>query len=182
MLSWAIVHTFQCKMWFWRLDVFAFWFLFTRRDHWLVYVFQRLIVVPEVDVEATNIFFDLTNSHTQLMNTNVPWRDGRVKDSKSLKYLLMSSLNPKAMVLDAYAPTYDKLLNAKHLYLNLCFTMYLLAYLFVGFRCFFSCLWCGGRHLVESKPLCPICEILLLSWLWRCISHYLSCQWQQAYS
>ena len=83
-------------------------------------------------MEATNIFFDLTNSHTQLMNTNVPWRDGRVKDSKSLKYLLMSSLNPKAMVLDAYAPTYDKLLNAKHLYLNLCFNNVLISLFICG--------------------------------------------------
>lgn len=39
-------------------------------------------VVPEVDVGAIDIFSNLTNSRTQLMNKDVPSRGSREKESK----------------------------------------------------------------------------------------------------
>lgn len=51
------------------------------------FCFPKTIGKLEVDVEATNIFFNLTMCVT-LINRGVPWRGGQEKDPKSMQVLI----------------------------------------------------------------------------------------------
>jgi len=52
------------------------------------YTFCKCEGVLDVDVGAINIFCNQSNTLTQLMNKEVPWRDGWEKASKSLQVFI----------------------------------------------------------------------------------------------
>jgi hypothetical protein len=79
--------------------------LFLRSTPKSEFVFQKKNANTEVDVEALDVFFNLTSASTQLMNGKVPWRGGREKDSESMQILIEALTTPASVVLDAYAST-----------------------------------------------------------------------------
>ena len=56
-----------------------------------------------VDVEALDVYFDLTSTNMHLMNGKVPWRGGREKDFELMQMLIEALTNPASIVLDTYA-------------------------------------------------------------------------------
>jgi hypothetical protein len=58
--------------------------LFFRSTPKSEFVFQKKNANIEVDVEALDVFINLTLASTQLMNGKVPWRGGTEKDSESM--------------------------------------------------------------------------------------------------
>jgi hypothetical protein len=66
------------------------------------FVFEKKNANTEVDVEALDVFFNLTSASTRLMNGKVPWRGGREKDSELMQILIEALTTPASVVLDAY--------------------------------------------------------------------------------
>ena len=58
-----------------------------------------------MDVEALDVYCNITSANTQLMNGKVSWRGGREKDSESMQILIEALTIPALVVLDAYAST-----------------------------------------------------------------------------
>ena len=54
---------------------------------WMRFDFQKLIVGLDLDIEDTNISFNLINKDIHLMNGGVPWRGTRGKDALSFSFL-----------------------------------------------------------------------------------------------
>lgn len=74
--------------------------------------FQKLIVGLDLDIEdIIDIFFNLLNKDTQLMNGGVPWRGGQEKNALSLQVFVEALTKLGVVILDAFASTCAHLFN-----------------------------------------------------------------------
>lgn len=71
------------------------------------FVFHKSIGMSVINIEATNVFFNLITVDTQLMNKGVPWRGSKENDSTSFQVFIEILTKHVVMVLDAYASTRD---------------------------------------------------------------------------
>lgn len=60
----------------------------------------------ELDVNALDVYFNLTSAFTQLMNKIVPWKGAREKDFESIQISIKALRTPSYVVLDAYTSTW----------------------------------------------------------------------------
>jgi hypothetical protein len=67
------------------------------------FFFRKKNANSEVDVEALDVFFNLTLVSTQLMNWKMPWRGGTKKDSELMQILIKALTTSTLVFLDAYA-------------------------------------------------------------------------------
>lgn len=62
----------------------------------------------ELDIGvADNFFFNVTNSHTHLMNNVILWRGDQEKDLNLFQVFTKALTKPRDVVLDAYASICD---------------------------------------------------------------------------
>lgn len=123
--------------------------------------------MSKIDLETTNVFFNLTIANTQLINKGVPVRGGREKDSKFIGVFIKVLIKPRAIVLDTYASTCDcnlfLLMESfwDHIF---CFVFGSLPINGVHYdfqRFFFHACKCTNRHLVIIKGDLPILDAIL---------------------
>lgn len=56
----------------------------------------------DLDVEALDVYFNLTFASTQLMNGKVPWGGGRENDYELMQILMEVLTTPLFVILDVY--------------------------------------------------------------------------------
>ena len=65
----------------------------------------------ELDVNALDVYFNLTYAITQLMNKIVPWKGARERDLESMQISIKALISPSYVVLDGclriYMMVYD---------------------------------------------------------------------------
>ena len=61
----------------------------------------------ELDIGAADIFFNVTNSHTCLVNNTILWRGDQEKDLNLLQVFIKALTKPRDVVLDACASICD---------------------------------------------------------------------------
>jgi hypothetical protein len=59
----------------------------------------------ELDVDALDVYFNLTFAITQLVNKIVPWKGAREEDFESMQNSIDALTTPSYVILDAYSST-----------------------------------------------------------------------------
>lgn len=87
----------------------------TRRFHIIMFMHNKMFAVrfnfqkpndtSTLDIEGTNIFFNLTRVGNLLMNGTVPWRGGRERDPLSMQAFIKALTKHEGVILSAYVST-----------------------------------------------------------------------------